>query len=268
MGIFEIPSPPAFSLERKRRGSASGERFEPLRCKVRAKKGRAAVHSLGKCSRGPQREWSVSRILCLLQAAVIALGSPLLATSSDLPGTSSSAADENLTAFFLSGLAGGHPGTPGLRWPPTGVGPTHRFPIWSCTRWGLSCRLVSPPPRCALTAPFHPCHPDGSDRTRRPDGPEFGGLFSVTLSLARGYGAPAPSPRTGGRYPPPCPVVFGLSCPRHAGGRPPDHSFLHYTAGRQVWRRVAGFSGCMRMSAGKSARSKRCKLGSPQSDCR
>ncbi len=167
-----------------------------------------------------------------------------------------------------SGLAGGHPGTPGLRWPPTGVGPTHRFPIWSCTRWGLSCRLVSPPPRCALTAPFHPCHPDGSDRTRRPDGPEFGGLFSVTLSLARGYGAPAPSPRTGGRYPPPCPVVFGLSCPRHAGGRPPDHSLLHYTAGRQVWRRVAGFSGCMRMSAGKSARSKRCKLGSPQSDCR
>ncbi len=53
MGIFEIPSPPAFSLERKRRGSASGERFEPLRCKVRAKKGRAAVHYLGKMQPRP-----------------------------------------------------------------------------------------------------------------------------------------------------------------------------------------------------------------------
>ena len=32
----------------------------------------------------------------------------------------------------------------------------------------------------------------------------IGGVFSVALSLA-------PRPRAGGRYPPPCPVVFGLS---------------------------------------------------------
>jgi hypothetical protein len=30
------------------------------------------------------------------------------------------------------------------------------FPIWSCSRWGLPCRRVLPPTRCALTAPFHP----------------------------------------------------------------------------------------------------------------
>jgi hypothetical protein len=31
------------------------------------------------------------------------------------------------------------------------------FPIWPCSRWGLPCRRVLPPTRCALTAPFHPC---------------------------------------------------------------------------------------------------------------
>ena len=30
-------------------------------------------------------------------------------------------------------------------------------PIWSCSRWGLPCRGMLPPARCALTAPFHPC---------------------------------------------------------------------------------------------------------------
>ena len=30
------------------------------------------------------------------------------------------------------------------------------FPIWSCSGWGLPCRGVLPPARCALTAPFHP----------------------------------------------------------------------------------------------------------------
>ena len=29
-------------------------------------------------------------------------------------------------------------------------------PIWSCSGWGLPCRGVLPPARCALTAPFHP----------------------------------------------------------------------------------------------------------------
>ena len=32
-------------------------------------------------------------------------------------------------------------------------------PIWSCSGWGLPCRGVLPPARCALTAPFHPYRP-------------------------------------------------------------------------------------------------------------
>jgi hypothetical protein len=49
-----------------------------------------------------------------------------------------------------------------------------RFPIWSCSRWGLPCRRMLPPARCALTAPFHPClHPRG----------HIGGLLSVALSV-------------------------------------------------------------------------------------
>ena len=49
-----------------------------------------------------------------------------------------------------------------------------RFPIWSCSRWGLPCRRVLPPTRCALTAPFHPCRdPEGS----------LGGVLSVALSV-------------------------------------------------------------------------------------
>jgi hypothetical protein len=49
-----------------------------------------------------------------------------------------------------------------------------RFPIWSCSRWGLPCRRVLPPTRCALTAPFHPCLPAEAD---------IGGLLSVALSV-------------------------------------------------------------------------------------
>ena len=34
-----------------------------------------------------------------------------------------------------------------------------RSPIWSCSGWGLPCRRVLPPTRCALTTPFHPYRP-------------------------------------------------------------------------------------------------------------
>jgi hypothetical protein len=47
---------------------------------------------------------------------------------------------------------------PGSRCEPHfGSSRTHDSPIWSCSRWGLPCRRVLPPTRCALTAPFHPC---------------------------------------------------------------------------------------------------------------
>lgn len=66
---------------------------------------------------------------------------------------------------------------------------------------GFTVPRLSPNGRCALTAPFHPylC----------PASRAIGGLFSVALSLApsrtfRCVGA-------GGRYPPSCPFVLGLS---------------------------------------------------------
>jgi len=44
-----------------------------------------------------------------------------------------------------------------------GNGWFHRFPIWSCSAGGLPCRRRSRGTRCALTAPFHPCHPAERD---------------------------------------------------------------------------------------------------------
>ena len=78
-----------------------------------------------------------------------------------------------------------------------------RRAAWACTRWGLPC------PGCHQSGgallPHHftltcagLCH--GVARY-----PAIGGIFSVALSLALGF------KRAGGRYPPPCPVVLGLS---------------------------------------------------------
>jgi hypothetical protein len=53
-----------------------------------------------------------------------------------------------------------------------------RFPIWSCSRWGLPCRRMLPPARCALTAPFHPYLPRPVCTSR-----DIGGLLSVALSV-------------------------------------------------------------------------------------
>ncbi len=93
----------------------------------------------------------------------------------------------------------------------TGVGPTHWFPIRSCTRWGFPCR------RC---------------RHRR--GALLPHLFTLAIPIAiriRRYlfcgTFPRPPERTGGCYPPPRPVVFGLSS-RHLAERSPDHSSINY----------------------------------------
>ncbi len=70
----------------------------------------------------------------------------------------------------------GHAVTSGLKQPTREHrGPRHGSPIWPCSGWGLPCRRVLPPTRCALTAPFHPDHA----RLAAP----FGGLFSVALSV-------------------------------------------------------------------------------------
>jgi hypothetical protein len=55
-----------------------------------------------------------------------------------------------------------------------------RFPIWSCSRWGLPCRRMLPPARCALTAPFHP-YLQAACRERHTA--HIGGLLSVALSV-------------------------------------------------------------------------------------
>ncbi len=71
-------------------------------------------------------EPAVSRVLSW---AIIHLGRPSPAASSNLPG---------------SPLGTGGAGCPAC------------FPIWSCSRRGLPCRGLLPVARCALTAPFHP----------------------------------------------------------------------------------------------------------------
>src|SRR6185295_13401645 len=53
---------------------------------------------------------------------------------------------------------------------------TARLPIWYCSGWGLPSRHLLPRPRCALTAPFHPCLILLAKA--------IGGLFSVALSIA------------------------------------------------------------------------------------
>ena len=69
-----------------------------------------------------------------------------------------------------------------------------RFPIWSCSRWGLPCRRMLPPARCALTAPFHPCRHRIAAALRR---------FAFCCTV-RGLAPPR-------HYLAPCPVEPGLS---------------------------------------------------------
>jgi hypothetical protein len=68
------------------------------------------------------------------------------------------------------------------------------FPIWSCSRWGLPCRRMLPPARCALTAPFHPCRHCIAAML---------GRFAFCCTF-RGLAPPR-------RYLAPCPVEPGLS---------------------------------------------------------
>jgi hypothetical protein len=68
------------------------------------------------------------------------------------------------------------------------------FPIWSCSRWGLPCRRMLPPARCALTAPFHPYRHHIAAVLRR---------FALCCTF-RGLSPPR-------RYLAPCPMEPGLS---------------------------------------------------------
>ena len=68
---------------------------------------------------------SVPPSSCENEAAAIPLGRGSLRGSSNLPGSGNGAGRSS-------------------------------SPIWSCSAWGLPCRRALLPPRCALTAPFHP----------------------------------------------------------------------------------------------------------------
>ncbi len=74
----------------------------------------------------------------------------------------------------------------------------------ACTRWGLPCPV---------------CH--------QPGGALLPHLFTLTAGNRRRciFCGTIPDPATGagGRYPPPCPVVFGLSSVPQAGRRSPVH---------------------------------------------
>ena len=79
----------------------------------------------------------------------------------------------------------------------------------ACTRWGLPCPVRHRPGGALLPHRF-----TLTPSARR--GEREGGLFSVALSLA--------PQRAGGSYPPPCPVVFGLSSSESPRPRSPVHA--------------------------------------------
>ncbi len=103
----------------------------------------------------------------------------------------------------------------------------------ACTRWGLPCPVRHRPGGALLPHRF-----TLTPSARR--GEREGGLFSVALSLA--------PQRAGGGYPPPCPVVFGLSSGKSPCPRSPVHvdilAFTHRPARRLLrlrgWRDEAG----------------------------
>ena len=86
-----------------------------------------------RVGRRPAKEGGSRPISRVLSWATIHLGRTSPCASSDLPGSPCGPQER-------------------ARWPA-------RFPIWSCSRWGLPCRRMLPPARCALTAPFHPYRP-------------------------------------------------------------------------------------------------------------
>jgi len=92
----------------------------------------------------------------------------------------------------------------------------------ACTRWGLPCPVRHRPGRCALTAPLHPYR----SKLRRY---VFCGTF------------PDPQ-RVGGRYPPPCPVVLGLSS-RSVSRRAAAPVREHRTPFRAGWHLFGLWSG-------------------------
>ena len=100
---------------------------------------------------------------------------------------------------------------------------------------GFTMPATSPPPRCALTAPFHPYRRRPNWLTRGQDPAGAGGVFSVALSLSPGRGDPWCRPHDfsdGGRYPPPWLGGARTFLPRQSRERPSTDRHIHYTTCR------------------------------------
>ena len=168
---------PRFSVDGNSGGNRGG-----AEANSGAGRGPGAAASAGEAG---GKEFGSRPISRVLSGTAIHLGCASPRTSSDLPG---SRAGHTLPADR-----------------PTG------FPIWSCSGWGLPCRGVLPPARCALTAPFHPCRPPLlAERALR---------RSVFCGTFRGLAPPR-------RYLAPCPAEPGLSStaarPQRLSGRLPN----------------------------------------------
>ena len=84
---------------------------------------------------------------------------------------------------------------------------------------GFAMPPLSPAERCALTAPFHPYPPRKLFLAACDTKSKFRGGRYI---LCGTFPDVAVASAAGGRYPPPCPVVFGLSStpPKRRRGRP------------------------------------------------
>jgi len=87
---------------------------------------------------------------------------------------------------------------------PAAMGPS--LPLSRCLALhpvGFAVPATSPPPRCALTAPFHPYPPSPRLRRASPRGPGNGRRYVFCGTFPNPDRRIFPSVQAGGRYPPP-----------------------------------------------------------------
>lgn len=109
-------------------------------------------------------------------------------------------------------------------------------PIWPCSGWGLPCGHCYQRPRCAFTAPFHPCLCALG---------AIGGILSVALSLTpdhfRGRRAlPATLVSWSPDFPRPSnPLILSMS--KGAAAQPPGAAYLATPRSRSKsnWNKIA-----------------------------
>ena len=144
-----------------------------------------------------------------LRMAIIYLGAPLPAPSSDLPGARALPFPDPLRGFVHCTVL-----TPAFA--RVRRGSRLRLPIWSCTRWGFPCRSCRQGRGALLPHRFTLACRDANSPTRW----LAAAARQAVCSLLH---FPSPREAAPGRYPAPCPVKLGLSSGRSIGRslRPP-----------------------------------------------